>query len=77
MIVQVAVDKLGASGDEHGGLWRRVVSHQGPDSPAGGQQVAGGGTALVPGGASDQDNLAAMVEHAVLLPRGMASCRRD
>jgi hypothetical protein len=33
-IVQVAADEFGASGDERGGRWRRVVSYEGADSPA-------------------------------------------
>ena len=56
-IVHVAADELGAGGGEPGRGRGGVVADEGPYVPAVGEQVAGGGAALVPGGAGDEDGV--------------------
>jgi hypothetical protein len=56
-VVQLAEDELGTGGGEHGGRRSGVVADQGAYVPAVGEQATGGGAALVPGGAGDEDGL--------------------
>jgi hypothetical protein len=65
-VVQVASDELGSGGGERGGGRGGGVADQGANVPAVGEQVAGGGPALVSGGAGDEDGVAVSVHGGLL-----------
>jgi hypothetical protein len=66
-VVQVTSDEFGSGSGERGSGRSRVVTDQGADVPPVGEQIAGGGAALVPGGAGDHDRLASSVHGGLLL----------
>ena len=68
-VVQVTSDEFGSGRGERGGGRSRVVTDQGADVPPVGEQMAGGGAALVPGGSGDHDRLASSVHGGLLLSR--------
>jgi hypothetical protein len=70
-VVQLAEDELGTGGGEHGGRRSGVVADQGAYVPAVGEQVTGGGAALVPGGAGDEDGLAVNVHGSLSALEGI------
>src|SRR4029079_7288861 len=68
-VVQVTSDEFGSGRGKRGSGRSRVVTVQGTDVPPVGEQLAGGGAALFPGGSGDHDRLASSVHGGLLLSR--------